>query len=239
MYTETIDYTLGTQTFRGFLAYEEAGAPKRPGIVVVHEAFGLGEHVKERAKMLAGLGYVALAIDMFGDGREIAELGPAIEYITKLKNDPPTLRARARAGLEALAAQKLVDPSKLGAIGFCFGGTTVLELARDGAGIAGVVSFHGSLLTPAPAQKGAVKASVLVCTGGEDPMIPGPQIAGFEDEMRQAGADWQVISYGNAMHSFTNPHADGSMAPPLIYNKLADQRSWAAMKSFFEEVFAR
>jgi dienelactone hydrolase len=239
MHTQTLDYQLGSLAMRGFLAYDEAGPAKKPGVIVVHEAFGLERHVKDRAQMLAKLGYVALAVDMFGEGKQIAELGPAIELITALKNEPATLRARARAGVEALAAQPQVDASKLAAIGFCFGGTTVLELARDGADLAGVVSFHGSLLTPAPAKKDAVKASVLVCTGADDPMIPPAQVADFQEEMRQAGADYQVISYGNTMHSFTNPAADGSMAAPLIYNKLADERSWAAMQSFFAEIFAR
>jgi dienelactone hydrolase len=158
--------------------------------------------------------------------------------IGDLRSDPAKLRARAQAAVDTLAALPEVDADRLGAIGFCFGGTTVLELARGGSALRGVVSFHGGLESTAPAVAGAVKASVLVCTGADDPMIPAPQVTAFEDEMRKAGADWQVISYGNTVHSFTNPSADGSVMPAILYNERTDHRSWAAMSRFFEEVFA-
>ncbi len=237
MKTADIDYRDGAMTCRGFLAYDETKEGRRPGVLVVHEAFGLGEHAKERAKMLAGLGYVAFAADMFGDRMQVNELPKAIEIISDLLGNPPKLLARAGAALDALRKQPQVDASRLGAIGFCFGGSTALQLARSGADLKGVVSFHGALGTKAPAASGAVKASVLVCTGADDPMIPPDQVNAFENEMRTAKADWQVISYGNTMHSFTNPEANGSLNPAIVYNEKTDKRSWAAMRNFFAEKF--
>jgi dienelactone hydrolase len=238
MTTQDIDYQDGAVKLSGFLAYDESITEKRPGIIVVHEAWGLGEHAKERARMLADLGYVAFAVDMFGERKQMTSLPEAMEVIGALRQDAEILRTRAKAGLATLAALPQVDESRLGGIGFCFGGSTVLELARGGTDLAGVVSFHGGLPTTAPAAPGVVKASVLVCTGADDPMIPPEQVVAFEEEMRQAGADWQVISYGKTVHSFTNPEADKAGIPGIAYNASTDRRSWAAMKSFFEEVFA-
>ncbi len=238
MRTEDIEYRDGALNLRGVLAYDDAAPGKRPGIVVVHEAWGLGDHAIERAKMLARLGYVALAADMYGDRRQATDLPAAMELIGDLRTDPAKLRARAGAAVAALKAQPYVDSSRLAAIGFCFGGTTVLELARGGADLKGVVSFHGGLQTAAPAQRGAVKPKVLVCTGADDPMIPPAQVVEFEDEMRKAAADWQVISYGGTVHSFTNPDAGKVVAlDGVAYNKQTDQRSWAAMRAFFDEIF--
>lgn len=239
MKTEDIDYKDGPLTLRGVLVYEETSKENRPGVLVVHEAWGLGEHAVDRAKKLADLGYVAFAVDMFGDRKQVSDLGEAMEIIGDLLGNPDKIRARIGAALAALLKCSQVDASRIGAIGFCFGGSTVLELARSGANIAGVVCFHGGLETKAPATLGAVEASVLVCVGAEDPMIPASQIAVFQDEMRNAGADWQLISYGSTVHSFSNPKADGSIAPVILYNELSDRRSWTAMRNFFEEVFAR
>ena len=144
---------------------------------------------------------------------------------------------QAGAALDVLRGRPEVDPAKLGGIGFCFGGSTVLQLARGGVDLKGVVSFHGGLQTKAPAQAGSVKASVLCCTGADDPMIAADQVVAFEQEMRAAGADWQVVSYGNTVHSFTNPEADGSLNPAILYNEKTDRRSWAAMRGFFQERF--
>ncbi len=214
-------------------------AGKRPGIVVVHEAWGLGDHAMERARMLAKLGYVALAADMYGGRRLATDLPAAMELMGDMRTDPAKLRARAGAAVAALKAQPNVDASKLAAIGFCFGGTTVLELARGGADLKGVVSFHGGLQTGAPAQPGAVTPKVLVCTGADDPMIPPPQVVDFESEMRAAAADWQVIAYGGTVHSFTNPDAGKTVKlDGVAYNAQTDKRSWAAMRSFFDEIFA-
>jgi dienelactone hydrolase len=239
MKTQDIAYRDGDVNMSGFLAYDEKITDKRPGVLVVHEAWGLGEHAMSRAKMLAELGYVAFAVDLYGGRKQVTDLAQAGAVMGDLTADPRKLRTRAGAGLSMLASQPQVDAKRLGAIGFCFGGTTVLELARGGADIAGVVSFHGGLQTSAPPAAGAVKAKVLVCTGADDPMIPLEQVNAFEEEMRKAKADWQVISYGNTVHSFTNPAADGSVMPGILYNKKTDTRSWAAMKTFFEEAFAR
>lgn len=239
MKTADVSYRDGALNMNGFVAYDETMAGKRPGVLVVHEAWGLGEHVMERAKMLAKLGYVAFCADMYGDRQQATKMEEVMALVGDLRANPQKLRTRARAAVAALAALPEVDSNRLGGIGFCFGGTTVLELARDGAGLKGVVCFHGGLETNAPAETGKVKTSVLVCTGADDPMIPPAQVTAFEEEMRKAGADWQVISYGGTVHSFTNPKADGSIAPGILYNKATDLRSWAAMTSFFGEVFAR
>jgi dienelactone hydrolase len=237
--TKDIEYQDGALKMRGLLAYDDAHAGKRPGILVVHEAWGLGEHAMERAKMLAKEGYVALAADMYGDRRLASDLPQAMELIGELRTDPAKLRQRALSAVTALKAQPNVDTSRLAAIGFCFGGTTVLELARGGADLKGVVSFHGGLQTAAPAGAGAVTPKVLVCTGADDPMIPPVQVSEFEEEMRKAGADWQVIAYGNTVHSFTNPDAGKTVKlDGVAYNAQTDKRSWAAMRSFFDEIFA-
>ncbi len=239
MRTEDIEYRDGALTLRGLLAHDETLEGKRPGIVVVHEAWGLGEHAMERARMLAKLGYVALAADMYGDRRMASDLPAAMELIGDLRSDPAKLRARAGAAVATLKARHDVDASRIAAIGFCFGGTTVLELARGGADVKGVVSVHGGLQTTAPAQPGAVTPKVLVCTGADDPMIPPSHVVDFEAEMRNAGADWQVISYGGTVHSFTNPDAGKTVRlDGVAYNAQTDRRSWAAMRAFFDEIFA-
>jgi len=232
--TQDVRYADGDLSCHGFLAYDDAQTGKRPGVLVVHEAFGLGQHAMDRARMIAELGYVGFAADLFGDRRQV---GPAelMDVIGSLAGDPPTLRKRAKAALSTLAAQPQVDSSKLFGIGFCFGGTTVLELARDGCNLLGVVGFHSGLETKAPAQPGAVKASVLALIGADDPLVPPQQRLGFEEEMRKAGADWQMVLYGNTLHSFTNPAADGSVMPAVMYDAKADKRSWRVMKDFFEE----
>ena len=206
-------------------------------MLVFHEGLGLGEFAMERARRLAGLGYVALAADMFGDRRQASNLQEVATLVGGLRAEPEKLRARGRAALDALAALPQVDAGRLAAIGFCFGGSVVLELAREGAELKAVVSFHGVLTTKMPAQPGLVKASVLVCTGVDDPLAPPEQVADFENEMRTGGVkDWQVIAYGNTLHGFTNPAADGSMMRTAMYNEQADRRSWASMKSLFDEV---
>jgi dienelactone hydrolase len=239
MTIQPLEYSDGSTSFRAMLAQGDETEGKRPGVLVVHEAWGLGEHAIERARMLAELGYVALAVDLYGDGTQVNDIAEAMTLVGDLKGDPQTLRRRMRAALDALTAVPQVDRSRIGAIGFCFGGTSVLELARSGADVAGVVCFHGMLDTVAPAQAGDIGASILVCTGADDPTIPPEQISAFEDEMRAAGADWQVVRYGGTVHSFTNPAADGSIAPIILYDESSDRRSWTAMRAFFEDVFAR
>jgi dienelactone hydrolase len=238
MKTEVCEYKDGDVTLRGYLAWDEAKAGKRPGILVMPEAFGLGPQAKRRAEMLAGLGYVALAGDPYGDGVEFTDLQEAIKRAGAIFADPAIARRRVRAALDKLATVAQVDTSRMASMGYCMGGTFSLELARSGAPVRGVVSFHGGLQTQRPAEAGAVKAKVLVCTGADDPFVPHAQVGAFAEEMTKAGVDWQVISYGHTVHSFTNPDADKVGAPGIKYNKLSDERSWKAMKSFFEEIFA-
>ncbi|MES2195687.1 MAG: dienelactone hydrolase family protein [Pseudomonadota bacterium] len=236
MQTQDIDYRADT-AMRGYLAFDEASARQRPGVLVFHEGLGLGEFAMARARMLAELGYVAFAADMFGDRRQARNLQEVAKWVGDLRNAPETLRARGRAALATLAAMPQVDAGRMAAIGFCFGGSVVLELARDGADLAAAVSFHGVLTTRMPAVPGGVKASVLVLTGADDPLAPPDQVAAFEAEMRAAQVpDWQLISYGNTLHGFTNSAADGSMLRTALYSARADRRSWASMRGLFDEV---
>ena len=240
MQTHDVDYRHGAVNLRGYLAFDETAAERRPGVLVFHEGLGLGDFAMARARMLAELGYVAFAADMFGDRRQARNLQEVAKLVGDLRDEPQMLRARGRAALAKLAALPQVDANRIGAIGFCFGGSVVLELARDGADLKAVVSFHGVLATRTPAVSGNVKASVLVCTGADDPLAPLEQIKAFEDEMRAADVrDWQVISYGNTLHGFTNPAADGSMLRTALYSEQADRRAWASMRSLFDEVFRK
>jgi dienelactone hydrolase len=237
MRMKDIDYHDGTVICRGFIAYDDTASRKQPGVLVFHEGLGLGEHIIERARRVAKLGYVALAADMFGDRRQARDLEDMRGLVGDLRNEPTKLRARGRAALTTLASLPQVDAGRLCAIGFCFGGSVVLELARDGADLKAVVSFHGVIATKAPAFPGKVTASVLVLTGANDPLAPPEHVAAFENEMRVAGVrDWQVITYGNTHHAFTNPAADGSFLSGTLYNERSDRRSWAAMTGFLQEV---
>lgn len=236
MQTQDIDYRADA-TMRGYLAYDETKAGPRPGVLVFHEGLGLGEFAMARARMLAELGYVAFAADMFGERRQARNLQEVAKLVGDLRNAPETLRARGHAALATLKAMPQVDAGRMAAIGFCFGGSVVLELARDGADLVAAVSFHGVLTTRMPAVPGKVKASVLVLTGADDPLAPPEQVAAFEAEMRAAQVpDWQLISYGSTLHGFTNPAADGSMLRTALYSAQADRRSWASMRGLFDEV---
>ena len=238
MKTETLTYSAGDTTFQGYLADPE-GSGRRPGVLVVHEAPGLNDHPKRRARMLAELGYVALAVDMYGGGRVAGPGGDdAMKLMGALREDNDKLRRHVRAGFDALVARPNVDPKRIGAMGYCFGGLCVLELARSGAALAGVVSFHGILSTKTPEDAKNVTAKILVCTGAEDPLVPPDQVAAFAAEMTKANVDWQVITYGGAKHAFTNPDAGGRI-PGLAYNANADARSWEAMRSHWFELFGK
>jgi dienelactone hydrolase len=239
MQTRDVEYRCDEATMRGHLVWDETVTVRRPGVAVFHEGLGLGDFAMARARMVAELGYVALAADMFGERRQARNLQEVATVVGGLRAAPEKLRARGQAALNALAALPQVDASRLAAIGFCFGGSVVLELAREGADLKAAVSFHGVLATKHPAASGGVRASVLVCTGADDPLAPPDQVTAFENEMRTANVrDWQVISYGNTLHGFTNPAADGSMMRTALYNEQADRRSWAAMKGLFGEVLA-
>lgn len=237
LHTETVEYRHGGTVLEGYLAYDDTVEGKRPGVLVVHEWWGLNDYVRGRAEQLARLGYVAFAADIYGKGRRAETAEKASELAGTYLRDRGLLRARAEAGLRRLKEHPLVDAGRLAAIGYCFGGTTVLELARSGAALDGVVSFHGGLATPLPAQAGALKAKVLVLHGADDPFVKAEQVAAFQEEMRRAGADWQMVYYGGAVHSFTNPARGSDPAKGTAYNEKADRRSWEAMRAFFREIF--
>jgi dienelactone hydrolase len=238
--TEAVAYQAGAVQAKGLLVYDDATSAKRPGVLVVPEWWGLNDYVIRRARMLAGLGYVALAVDMYGGGRHTDDAKQAEQWSHALESgDRSELHARIAAALGALRRDPRVDAARTAAIGYCFGGLTVLELARSGAGLTGVVSFHGPLGTPDPARPGAIRARVLVCTGADDPYVPPAAVQAFEDEMRKAGANFEINIYSGARHSFTNPAADRWRSPDLGYNPQADRRSWQAMRDFFAEIFRR
>lgn len=237
MRAESLEYQDGDVTLKGFVALDDQSNHKRPGILVMPEAFGLGKQAKDRALRLASLGYAALAGDPYGNGLEVSDLQEAIQHAGAIREDNTKFRQRIRAGLDALMALPQVDTDRLVVMGYCMGGSCSLEMARDGAPLKGVVSFHGALETQSPAEPGKVQAKVLVCHGADDPFVPVEHVTAFEEEMTKAGVDWQVISYGGTVHSFTNPEADGSIEG-ICYNKQADARSWQAMQTFFDEIFA-
>lgn len=237
--TKTVEYRQGDTRLVGYLAYPKDAKGPLPGVLVVHEWMGLNDYAKRRAEQLAELGYVALAADIYGDGKNAANRDEAGKLAGSYKKDRPLLRARTAAGLAALKAQSGVAADKLAAIGYCFGGTAVLELARGGTDVAGVVSFHGGLDTPTPQDAKNIRAKVLALHGADDPYVPPDQVAAFEQEMRDGGADWQLIAYGNAVHGFTNSANGGDNSKGVAYNAAADARSWIAMQQFFDELFAK
>jgi len=231
--TQAIRYRDGNTELTGLLAWDDAGAHQRPGILVVHGGAGLDDHAKGRARRLAELGFIVFACDMYGHG-VAGNRERVMARITELRSDPAKLCQRARAGIDVLAARPGVD-GRIAAVGYCFGGMTVLELARSGTDLAGVISVHGSLDTSRPAQPGSVKAKILVCHGALDPHVPMTKVSGFVEEMNRAGADWQLIVYGGAMHGFT--HEAGPNVPGAAYHAPSDARSAAAMQSFLLELF--
>ena len=228
--TESVTYKDGETALEGFVAWDDSVKGARPGVLVVHDWTGLQDYAKERAKMLAGLGYVAFAADIYGKDVRPADAKECAVQSGKYRKDLPLLRRRVLAGLEQLKARKEVDGGRLGAIGYCFGGSCVLELARSGADVRGVVSFHGGLGTTLPAAPGAIKARILVCHGGADANV-GKEVPGFQEEMKQSQATMEFVSYEGALHGFTKPGP--------AYQEKADKESWAAMKRFFKEVFRK
>jgi dienelactone hydrolase len=238
MKTQSIEYQDGGVTLLGYLAYDDKVSGKRPGVLVMPQVCGPGIHSRSKAEKLAKLGYVAFAGDYYGNGRELDKLNDAIKLAHSLFDDTTVLRRRGTAALNKLASLPQVDSSRVASIGFCIGGNFSLELARDGAPLRAVVSFHGGLHTERPAQKGHVKAKILVCTGGDDQLVSLEQVNAFQTEMTAAGVDWQVITYGGVKHNFTDPDAARLDHPALEYHRVADDRSWNAMAAFFKEIFA-
>jgi dienelactone hydrolase len=233
----TIEYLVGEAVHRGYLAYDDASKAQRPGALVVHEWWGLNDYAKMRAEKLAAEGYIAFALDMFGEGKNTQHPQTAGEWAAAVAKNPEVAMARFQAGQAILAKHPLTAPGQIAAIGYCFGGRTVLGMALAGADLKAVASFHGAL--PQDPATGSVKAKVLICHGAADGFITPEQISTIEKNLAQAGADWQFVSYGGAKHSFTNPGADKAGLAGLAYNANADARSWALLLSFLKEALAR
>jgi dienelactone hydrolase len=239
MIEETVTYEADGLEMHGRLFVDPARAGVRPGVLVFPEIFGCGDHAKSRAARLAELGYAALACDLHGQGRVINDLQEVQALMAPVRESPALIRARAVPALAALRARAEIGASKVAAIGYCFGGLLALELARSGADIAGVVTFHGGLVTRDPKDAQNIRAKILVCTGADDPGIPAEQRSAFEQEMTDAGVDWQMHVYGGVVHSFTNPAAAAIGRPEFArYDAAADRRSWASMRDFFGEIFS-
>ena len=236
---EKVDYKTGDTTLEGYLAYDDSFPGKRPGIIVVHEWWGVTGYPKSVAEKLAKLGYVAFAVDMYGKGKVTSDRKDAAEWSGQIKGDYKLLQKRFEAGLNVLKENKKVDPEKIAAIGYCFGGTVVLEAARLGEDLAGVVSFHGGLGSSVPEKMWNVKAKLLVCQGADDPVAPPQAVEAFQKEMDDAGADWQFITYSGTVHSFTNPAAGNDPSKGSAYNARSAKRAWAAMEQFFKELFPK
>lgn len=235
--TEIVDYKHGDTVLEGYLAYDPVKVKRgAPGVLIVHEWTGLGGYVRNRAEQLAEMGYVAFAADIYGKGIRPATPDAAGKEAAKYKGNRTLMRERVMAGLDALKGRKEVSAEKIAAIGYCFGGTTVLELARAGADVKGVVSFHGGLDSPSPADGKNIKAKVLVLHGADDPYVPAKDLAAFEDEMRKGGVDWQLVKYSKAVHAFTNRESGNDPSKGAAYNADADRRSWEDMKQFFREI---
>lgn len=237
MHTASIEYTADGARRVGYLAVDRARGGQRPGVLIAHEAGGVSEVVKQRARRLAELGYVAFALDYVGDGAVHTDLEKSRAVVTHYSAAPDRIRAIGHASLALLRVQPEVDPARIAAIGYCFGGTAVLELARSGADVACTVGFHSGLATTRPDDARQIKGRVLVCIGAEDPMIPPEQRLAFEREMRAGKVDWRLYLFGNAVHGFANPEADRLNHPALAYHRPTDERSFRAMRDLFDETF--
>ncbi len=235
--TSVIEYRHGNTILEGYLAYDDQLPGPRPGVMVVHAWKGLGEYEKRRARELAALGYVAFAADIYGKGIRPKNNQQAAIQAKIYRSNRKLMRDRANAGLRVLKRNRLVGFKKTVAIGYCFGGGVVLELARSGARVDGVVSFHGNLDTPDPQDAKNIRSKVLVLHGAKDPLVPIEQVGGFIKEMEAAEVDYQLVMYGNAVHSFSDPNAGDDPDTGVAYNSKADRRSWQDLKTFFAEIF--
>ena len=237
--SQLVEYKDGDTVLEGYLSYDDTIKGKRPGILVVHAWLGLDDNARKRADMLAGLGYTAFAVDIYGKGVRPKSPGEAGKLAGMYKGDRKLLRRRVNAGYTAMLAQPTVERDKTAAIGFCFGGTTVLELARSGTNVSGIVTFHGGLDSPAPADAKDIKGKLLVLHGAADPYESPADFAAFHKELADAKIDWQLVEYGGAVHCFTDQTAGTDVTKGCAYDPVADARSWAAMRSFFDEIFAK
>ncbi len=238
--TQELSYQVGEDKFTGYLAYDDVTSGKRPGILVVHEWWGHNAYARNRAEMLAALGYTAFALDMYGTGKLADHPDDAKKFMQTLMSNILQAEKRFATAHEILKNQTTVDSNKTAAIGYCLGGGVALHMARAGMDLNAVISFHGSLGTKTPAEPGRVKARVLILTGAADPFIPAEQIQGFEKEMKTAGVDYELKSYPGVKHSFTNPQADEfgkRFNMPLAYDEAADQDSWQRMQLFLKNIF--
>jgi len=235
---QPLDYKSGEVVCEGWQAYDDTVTGKRPGVLIVHQWTGISDHEKEAARKLAALGYNVLVADIYGKG--IRPQPPAAgKEAGKYKADRPLLRARVNAALDVLSHDARTDAAKLAATGYCFGGTTVIELARSGAAVKGVVSFHGGLDSPTPADGKNIKAKVLALHGADDPYVPAKDVVAFEAEMKTSGVDYQLVKYPGAVHSFTHKAAGTDNSKGAAYNAEADRDSWLQMEQFLKRVFAR
>lgn len=234
--TETVNYKEGNTTLKGYLAYDDSHKEPRPGLVLVHEWMGLNDYAKRRAREMAEKGYIVLAADIYGNGMTTKNPKEAGQLAGKYKNDRALFRKRMQAALDTLKAQKGVETSKIAAMGYCFGGTGVLELARSGADIKGVISFHGGLGSPTPADAKNIKAKVLVLHGAVDPNVPPEEVAAFQKEMNDAHVDYQLVAYSDTVHAFTNPDSGNDPSKGAAYNAVSERRSIVALHDFLDEV---
>lgn len=236
---KTVEYVADGVKMKGYMAYDDAIKGKRPGVLVVHEWWGLNDYARKRANMLAEAGYVALAVDMYGDGKTADHPKNAGELAGSVNKNPPLARTRFAAAQKFLDVQPMVKRGQIAALGYCFGGAVVLNMARAGEPLKGVVSYHGILATDVSVKPGDIKAKVRVFTGEADPMVPPEHIEAFKTEMSNARADWQLVSYPGVKHTFTNPEADVYAAKfnlPLKYDAHADHSSWAHTLDFLKSV---
>lgn len=240
---EEVTYATDTTKMIGYLAYQDGATDKRPGILVVHEWWGHNDYARKRADMLAEMGYVALAVDMYGEGKQADHPDDAGKFAMSVMGNFPTAEARFKAAVDQLKEDPRVDPESIAAIGYCFGGGVVLSMANTGIeDLDAVVSFHGSLGLPVMPEAGKVNARVLVCNGADDPFVTAEQISAYKTAMDQAGANYEFINYEGAKHSFTSTEADDNgekFGLPLAYNEEADKQSWAAMTALFSDVFQK
>ena len=235
MRTQDIEYRADGARLVGQYVVDDSTSARRAGVLICHEGPGLTEHTKKIAARLAGLGYAAFAMDYHGEGKPLADMAEVRPRIAGWLADPTGIMARATAALDVLKTQKEVDTARLAAIGYCFGGTTSLELGRQGCDLKAIVGFHSGLATSRPQAAKNIKGKVLVCIGAEDPIIPPEQRAAFENEMKAAGVDWRLQLYGGAGHSFTNPAADSRGMQGFFFHEATNRRSWNAMIELFNE----
>jgi len=238
--TKVIKYKVGKQEFTGYMAYDDSIKGKRPGILVAHEWWGHDAYARKRAEMLAGLGYTAFALDMYGTGKHAEHPKDAKAMMTEMFSDMPEAKKRFNKARQILMKQKSVDKNKIAVIGYCMGGGLALAMGRSGVDLDGIVVLHGSLGSKTPVKKGVMKAKILVLTGEADPNIPREQVDGFKKEMDAAGVKYEVVTYPGAKHAFSNPAATElgkKFNIPLEYNEAADKDSWQRLQAFLKEIF--